>query len=130
MPEPSDLFAAAHYAGVRRPVEQASNLPPWCYTSEAFFAREVERIFRKEWNFVGRAERIPKPGDYFAVEIAGVPVLIVRGADDAVRAFSNICRHRGCIVARGEGNRGQFVCPYHAWTYALSGELVAAPTDM
>ena len=130
MRQPDDLFAPAHYAAVRRPLAEASNLPPWCYTSPEFFEREVERIFRTEWNFVGRAERIADPGDYFAVEIAGVPILVVRGADGAVRAFSNICRHRGCIVARGAGNCRQFVCPYHAWTYALSGELVAAPTDM
>ena len=80
-PAPADLFNPAHYATVRRPVSEAANLPPWCYTSEAFFERELERLFRKTWNFVGRAERVPQPGDYFTVEIARVPLLVVRGTD-------------------------------------------------
>ncbi|MBM3571279.1 MAG: Rieske (2Fe-2S) protein, partial [Alphaproteobacteria bacterium] len=68
--------------------------------------------------------------DYFAVDVATVPIIVVRGADGNIRAFSNTCRHRGCVVARGEGNCRSFVCPYHAWSYALTGDLIAAPTDM
>lgn len=130
MREPTDIFSPAHYAGTRRPVAEATNLPPWCYTSERFFRGEIERLFAKVWNFVGRAERVPEPGDYFAVDVATVPIVVVRGADRRVRAFANTCRHRGCALVQGEGNCRNFVCPYHAWSYALSGELVATPTDM
>ncbi|MCC7273751.1 MAG: aromatic ring-hydroxylating dioxygenase subunit alpha [Alphaproteobacteria bacterium] len=129
-PWPGDLFAPALYEDVRRPIGLASNLPNWCYTSPAFFERELERIFMKVWNFVGRVERVANEGDYFAVDVARVPVLVARARDGEVRAFSNTCRHRGCLVARGEGNARGFVCPYHAWTYALSGDLVSAPTEM
>jgi choline monooxygenase len=130
MREPEDLFSPAHYAAVRRPVGEAFNLPPWCYTSPRFFEREIELVFGKVWNFVGRAERIARPGDFFTVDAATVPLLIVRGADGEARAFANTCRHRGCAVARGEGNTRAFVCPYHSWTYSSSGELLSAPTDM
>ncbi|MGE0724039.1 MAG: aromatic ring-hydroxylating dioxygenase subunit alpha [Alphaproteobacteria bacterium] len=129
-PWPADLLDPALYAEVRRPIAEASNLPPWCYTAPAFFEREIETIFRREWIFIARAERIATPGDFVALDVARVPVLLARGRDGKARAFSNTCRHRGCMVARGEGNVRGFVCPYHAWTYALSGELVSAPTEM
>jgi len=127
MHEPDDLFSPQHYESVRRPIGEAFNLPPWCYTSKRFFDREVERLFGKVWNFVGRAERIARPGDFFTCEVATVPLLIARGADGEARAFANTCRHRGCPVARGEGNVRTFVCPYHSWTYSTSGALMTAP---
>jgi choline monooxygenase len=130
MPTPPDLFDPVHYAKTRLPVDQAWNLPRWCYVEPAFFDREVERIFRKEWLCVGRVEQIANPGDYMTLDIAGVPLLLVRDKAGTAHAFANTCRHRGCIVARGSGNRNDFVCPYHSWLYALSGELLSAPTDM
>lgn len=130
MREPDDLFSASHYAAVRRPIAEAYNLPPWCYTSQRFFEREIETIFNRTWNFVCRAERLPNAGDYMAVDVATVPLIVARGQDGAIRAFSNTCRHRGCAVTRGEGNARNFVCPYHSWSYTLAGELIAAPTDM
>lgn len=126
-PASLDMFTPATYAGVRRPLEDAATLPPFCYTSEAFFRREVERIFMKAWNFIGRADRIPKAGDYFTLEFVGVPVVVVRGNDGAVRAFANSCRHRGSVVALGEGNCRAFRCPYHSWAYGLDGTLLSAP---
>ena len=117
----------ALYASVRRPVMEAETLPPAAYSSEAFYAREVERIFMKEWNFMGRADQIPKPGDYFTVDFVGVPLLIVRDAQGDLRAFSNSCRHRGSAVADGEGNCRAFKCPYHSWVYGLDGALLGAP---
>lgn len=121
------LFMPSSYDGVRRPLEEAETLPPACYTSEAFFRREVETIFMKAWNFIGRADRIPNPGDYFTLEFVGVPVIVVRDKDGAVRAFANSCRHRGAIVAQGEGNCRAFKCPYHSWAYGLDGQLLSAP---
>jgi phenylpropionate dioxygenase-like ring-hydroxylating dioxygenase large terminal subunit len=122
-----DMFAPELYAGVRRPLEDAQTLPPLCYTSEAFFRREVERIFMKAWNFIGRADRIPNPGDYFTLEFVGVPIIVVRGGDGAVRAFGNSCRHRGAMIVQGEGNCRAFRCPYHSWAYGLDGSLLSAP---
>ena len=76
-----NLFAPESYREVRRPLLEAQTLPSWCYTSQAFYEREVERIFFREWNFIGRADRIPNHGDYFTIEFAGVPVVVVRGKD-------------------------------------------------
>ena len=124
---PRSLFDPAHYAGVRKPLADAESLPPWCYTSEEFYRREVETIFMKEWNFLGRADRIPKPGDYFCVTFAGVPVIVIRGDDGDVRAFANTCRHRGTQILSGSGTASTFVCPYHSWVYGLDGSLRRAP---
>lgn len=115
------------YASARRPVMEAETLPPAAYTSEAFYAREVERVFMREWNFMGRADQIPNRGDYFTVEYVGVPLLIVRDGEGGIRAFSNSCRHRGSAVADGEGNCRAFKCPYHSWVYGLDGALLGAP---
>ena len=126
-PPVASLFDPAHYAGVRRPLAQAQTLPPWCYTSEAFFRREVETIFLKEWNFLGRADRIPAAGDYFTVTFAGVPVIVLRDKAGAVRAYANTCRHRGAAMLSGEGNCKTIRCPYHSWVYDLDGKLIVAP---
>ena len=121
------MFSPTLYTAVRRPLLEAETMPPWCYTSPDFYEREVERIFHREWNFIGRADRIPNPGDYFTLEFAGVPLVVVRGRDGAVRAFSNVCRHRGARIMSGEGNAKSLRCPYHSWNYALDGRLERAP---
>src|SRR5207237_1881178 len=122
-----NLFEPATYAGVRRPLLEAETLPVGCYTSEEFFKREVETIFMKVWNFIGRADYIPKAGDFYTVTFAGVPLLLVRGDDGAVQAFVNSCRHRGAKVASGQGNAFAFKCPYHGWVYDKQGQLTGCP---
>lgn len=125
---PADPFAPALYADVRRPLLEAGLLPPWCYTSREFYEREVRRIYMRAWNLVGRVERIPEPGDYFTIELAGVPVIVLRGEDCRVRAFANTCRHRGCRLLTGEGRCERYItCPYHGWAYGFDGGLVGAP---
>ena len=124
---PQDLFDPAHYASVRAPAARATPLPNWCYTSPEFYRRELERIFRKVWNYVGHASQIPRPGDYFTVEIAGAPIVVIRGDDGEIRAFHNSCRHRGTRIAWDEGNCKALTCPYHNWTYARDGALIATP---
>lgn len=126
-PCPASIFDPQHYVGVRKPLEHAETLPPWAYISEQFFRREVETIFMKEWNFLGRADRIPNSGDYFAVTFAGVPVIVIRGKDGGVRAFANTCRHRGAAILQGEGNCKAIRCPYHSWSYDFDGTLIVAP---
>ena len=77
----ADLFNPRHYEAVRRPLLDAETLPAWCYTSPAFYKREVDRIFMKVWNFVGSVHRIPNPGDYFALTFVGIPLIILRDGD-------------------------------------------------
>ena len=127
MPSESEMFEPRHYEAVRRPLLEAETLPPWCYTSERFYAREVERIFRKVWNFLGAADQIPNPGDYFTLDFAGIPLIVLRDAAGQPRAFANSCRHRGSELLSGRGNCKLIQCPYHSWSYALDGRLKAAP---
>lgn len=128
MTMPANLFDPALYAEVRRPLLEASHLPPWCYTADAFYRRELETIFLKVWNFLGREDRLPKPGDYFAVRFAGVPLFVIRGRDGHLRAFANTCSHRGSRLLEGEGRcRSVIQCPYHAWAFDFEGALVATP---
>jgi choline monooxygenase len=105
----------------------ALTLPPAFYTSEDFFALERAHIFEKEWLCLGRAEEVPNPGDYFATEMLGEPLIVVRGEDGGIRVLSNVCRHRASTIVEGRGNARHFVCPYHAWTYGIDGRLATAP---
>ena len=104
-------------------------LPGRYYTSPEIYAEEQERIFTARWICVGRAAEIPAAGDYVLRTIAGESVIVVRGRDGALRAFYNVCRHRGTRLC--EEPRGRFSetiqCPYHAWTYAIDGQLIGAP---
>ncbi len=119
-----DLFDPRHYRQARRPAGEASTLPAWCYTSQAFLERERERIFSRAWLFAGRLEEIPE-GGWRAVDTAAGPVLLVR--DGALRAFANTCRHRGARLAQGSGRGDSIVCPLHGWRYRLDGSLASAP---
>lgn len=121
------MFSREAYAGVREPVERAFTLPPHCYTSEAWYRREVERVFLKDWVMVGRAEQVPEPGDYMRLDYVGEPILVARDDQGTIRAMSAACRHRGTEVVAGRGNCRAFQCPYHGWTYNLRGELIGAP---
>ena len=104
MKHPEDIFNPRHYKRVRLPQLEAETLPPWCYTSQAFYEREVERIFMRYWVFIGRSDCLPDPGDYFTLDPVDVPLIVVRDGDGEVRAFANTCRHRGTRLADGQGN--------------------------
>jgi Rieske 2Fe-2S family protein len=106
----------------------ALTLPGRYYTSEAIFQAEQERIFGSQWVLVGRAEQIAEPGAFFLAEVAGESLIVVRGKDGQARALFNVCRHRGtrlCVEAAGRF-ASTIQCPYHAWTYGLDGQLLAA----
>ena len=124
---PENLFDAFHYADVRRPLLEASTLPSWCYTSAQFYRRELERIFLKSWQFVGREDEIAQVGDYLSFDGQGGPLILIRGDDGNVRAFFNVCRHRGTQLLTGTGRAPKIVCPYHSWVYATDGSLERAP---
>jgi len=97
------------------------------YSDPAVLRLERERIFRRAWQYAGRADQVAAPGAFFTCDLGGVPVVVVRGKDGELRAFLNVCRHRGSLVCEGEGRRETLQCPYHAWTYDLDGSLRAAP---
>jgi Rieske 2Fe-2S family protein len=107
------------------------SLPQPLYNDPYMFKADVEEIFEKEWLFVGMTSEVPNAGDYFTVEIAKNPVLIVRGKDGAINAFHNSCRHRGSrICTAHRGKVANLVCPYHQWTYDTTGNLLFAGTEM
>jgi choline monooxygenase len=123
----SGMFMPETFAPVRRPLDEASTLPGFCYTSREWYERELETIFLKEWLCVGRAEQLASAGDYFAVNVVGEPIVVVRDQEGQLRAHSAVCRHRGTELVTGEGKARAFVCPYHSWTYALDGRLLGTP---
>ncbi|MDN7879978.1 aromatic ring-hydroxylating oxygenase subunit alpha [Burkholderia aenigmatica] len=97
------------------------------YTSEDIFALDMEAIFRQHWIQVAVEPDIPEPGDYVTVELGSDSILIVRDDDMAIRAFHNVCRHRGArLCNEDKGSVGNIVCPYHSWTYNLTGQLMFA----
>jgi choline monooxygenase len=110
------------------PLELASTLPAAWYTDPRILELERERIFGRGWQVAGRSGQVEKPGQYFTVEIAGEPLVIVRGSDGVLRGFFNVCRHHAAAVATSaEGNTQLFRCPYHGWTYGLDGSLKGTP---
>jgi len=97
------------------------------YDDPTVYARDMERVYMREWLYAGHVSQIPEAGDYFLFEVAGESVIIVRGDDGEIRALVNVCRHRGSRVCyETRGNTKWFACPYHGWTYNLQGELKAA----
>ncbi|GAA0261837.1 aromatic ring-hydroxylating dioxygenase subunit alpha [Cryptosporangium japonicum] len=106
-----------------------STLPGRYYTDPAVFAGEQERIFETMWFCAVRSDDLPGPGSFRTVRIGRESVVLARGRDQAIRGFLNVCRHRGAqLCADEEGTVGRaFRCTYHAWTYDLTGKLVAAP---
>ena len=99
------------------------------YTSHDIFAAEQETIFGCLWNGVGRTSDLARPGDYVVRTVADESIIVVRGRDEVIRAFFNVCRHRGTRLCSDEAGRfGDVIrCPYHAWTYAIDGRLIGAP---
>jgi len=105
----------------------ARSLPAAAYISAEFFGAEMEHVHRRSWFFVGRADEVPAPGDYRAIDTVAGPVILLRDLGGELRAFANTCRHRGSRLLEGSGNRRAIVCPYHGWGYRLDGSLAGAP---
>jgi phenylpropionate dioxygenase-like ring-hydroxylating dioxygenase large terminal subunit len=99
-------------------------LPVEAYLDEARFRREFDRIFRQLPLGLALSIELPEPGSYLAREVSNIPVLLTRDQQGKVRAFLNVCRHRGATICpEGAGKKSRFVCPYHSWVYAADGEL-------
>jgi Rieske 2Fe-2S family protein len=107
----------------------AHTMPGEYYTSPAILDEERARLLPKMWHCAGRASSVAKPGHFVVRDVAGESIMLVRGKDATLRAFFNVCRHRGtrlCTEASGEFSE-TIQCPYHAWTYRLDGSLTGAP---
>ena len=106
------------------------DLPLGRYTDPAFHALEHEQLFKRVWLYAAHDSELATPGSYKLADIAGAPILLVRGDDGEVRAFYNACRHRGAPVVRGEcGSARLLTCQFHSWTYDLRGQLVRVPDE-
>ncbi|MCZ6720807.1 MAG: aromatic ring-hydroxylating dioxygenase subunit alpha [Proteobacteria bacterium] len=128
MPSLADFVDRAQIAALRRPIKEASGLPAVVYTSEAFFELERKTLLPKQWMAVAYGHEIPEAGDAMPLKVLGLPVMLVRGADGSLRAFHNVCRHRGTMVLKEPVKRAKTLrCPYHSWTYDLEGNLRARP---
>jgi len=106
---------------------RASTLPASAYTDPTVLAREREKIFARTWQPIGRLEDVAAPSTYFTTSVDEKPIVVVRDAQGALRAFYNVCRHRAGPVAVGKGARKSLTCRYHGWTYGLDGALVTTP---
>ena len=104
-------------------------LPREYYTSPAVLEQETERFFATQWNCVGRAYRVERPGEWFLATVAGESLIVLRDRKGTLRALFNVCRHRGTRLCEADSGRFSetIQCPYHAWTYATDGRLVGAP---
>ena len=111
-----------------RPLAEAHTLPAAFYTDPRIFELERATTFSRSWQPVARADQLTAPGRYVTGEIAGEPVVVVRGADDQLRAFFNVCRHHAAaVMTEAEGSAPHLRCPYHGWTYGLDGALRGTP---
>ena len=108
------------------PLERAVSADPRLYWDADIAALEEDAIFRRDWVCPGLAAEIPNPGDYITFTIAGDPVFCIRTKAGEIKTFSNVCRHRMMQLLEGSGCTSRVVCPYHAWTYSLDGQLIGA----
>lgn len=103
-------------------------LPAWTYRDPEFFELEQERVFAPAWQVMCHESDLPEVGSWHSLDYLGESVIVVRGADRLLRAFANVCRHRGSRLVDGaSGCARKLVCPYHAWTYDLDGSLAGVP---
>ncbi|HWA46505.1 MAG TPA: aromatic ring-hydroxylating dioxygenase subunit alpha [Hypericibacter adhaerens] len=105
-------------------------LPAWTYFNQELTQLEYERVILPSWQFVCHVNQLKQPGDFATLDMMRDSVVVMRGKDGELRAFSNVCRHRGAKLLDGEGScKGRVKCPYHGWSYALDGRLVGVPSE-
>jgi choline monooxygenase len=110
------------------PLAEAWTIPAAWYVDPRIMELERRTVFSRSWQLVGRADQLRKPGQYITWELAGEPLLVVRGDDQYLRGFFNVCRHHAAaILTTAEGEARSLRCPYHGWTYSLEGELRGTP---
>lgn len=120
-------------AAAERPLERAVTFPARAYTDPDHYRFEVDYVLKRQWLSVGHVSQVPKPGDFFNLDLLGEPMVVVRGKDDVVRVLSRVCPHRGMDVNPTEfgrparGNARFLLCPYHFWSFDLDGRCKGAP---
>jgi len=110
-----------------QPLARSETIPSSWYTDPAFHALDKESVFLRTWQGVGDVSQVERAGQYFVADVAGEPVIVVRGKDMELRAFYNVCRHRGGPLALEDGCANALQCKYHGWTYLLDGTLRGVP---
>lgn len=115
------------------PTDEPSNegafqyLPSRAYTDDDLFELEIDSLFPQTWQYLGGVSEVPEPGDYVTRSVGNKELILIRDEEGDLRAFYNVCPHRGSKVLDGEGSTGRIQCPYHAWTFNTCGELESAP---
>ena len=111
-------------------IAKSVHLPTSAYTSKSWFEKEQQYLFGKNWQFAGFIEDLPEAGSYLTVQVGSYNILVVKGRDHRLRAFHNLCRHRGTqlLMTCGKAQKG-ITCPYHDWTYSLNGDLLSVPKE-
>jgi choline monooxygenase len=128
MAQQNGILTSGVLARINRPTPEAVCLPNACYTDPEFLALERERLFFDRWISVAVASQLPQPGDVLPVSVAGLPAFVLRDRQGVLRAYHNVCRHRGMrLVGEAQRKKRVLVCPYHSWTYGLDGSLQQTP---
>jgi len=110
------------------PLSEASTIPAQWYTAKQLYDLELKTVFGHSWQLVGRTDQLGGAGQYVTAEVAGEPIVVVRGSDGVLRGFFNVCRHHAAaVMTEREGSANQLRCPYHGWTYSLEGALKGTP---
>ena len=109
------------------PIDQAETIPSAWYTEKIIYEFEIDHLFNYSWQIVGHINQLQNVGDYILFELSGNPLIIIKDDDENVRAFYNVCKHRGGPLAAKPGNTKLLQCKYHGWTYKLNGSLHKQP---
>ena len=110
------------------PLAEASTIPASWYVDPRVATLERRTVFSRAWHLAGRLDQVSQPGQFLTCEVAGEPVVVVRGDDQVLRGFFNVCRHHAAaVITAAEGSAAVLRCPYHGWTYALDGQLKGTP---
>ena len=110
------------------PLDKAFTIPASWYTDKRLYELEQQTVFANSWQLVGRMDQVMSPGAYLTSNVAGEPIVVVRGNDGVLRGFFNVCRHHAAaVMTEPHGTSTQLRCPYHGWTYSLAGELKGTP---
>lgn len=123
-----ELAAIINSYNASAPLAEASTIPASWYTDKRIFDLELQTVFARSWQFAGRLDQLQAQGQYVTTEIAREPIVVVRGSDQKLRGFFNVCRHHAAAVMNEPaGTAPHLRCPYHGWTYTLEGELKGTP---
>src|SRR5688500_4146572 len=110
------------------PLDRPSTIPASWYINKELYELELKTVFSNTWQLAGRLDQVSQPGQYVTTDIAGEPIVVVRGDDGVLRGFFNVCRHHAAaVVSLPEGSAKHLRCPYHGWTYGLDGSLKGTP---